>query len=170
MRGIKEIPFLNFMPTRVQSAVKFYNDQLMTLKGLNRCSYMQLNMQCLRIACPSWATDLTTLYSTSLMIELTSVVHQNAAILPTPDLVPPDNRVAPRSDLNARVHVIEYVIFFQGAVTIVIEINTNLEWRGKRKLYHQLSAFDQYLAVSSRPSNDLTVRIASQNVAKIPHN
>ena len=44
--------------------------------------------------------------------KLTPIVDQDAPILASPYLIPLDDGVAARPDLNARVHVVEDVVLF----------------------------------------------------------
>ena len=70
-------------------------------------------------------------------LNITSVVHQDAAVLSAPDLVASDDGVTARPDLHPGVHVVEDVVVFQGAVTVVVEIHPDLQ--GTKEITHMES-------------------------------
>ena len=55
-----------------------------------------------------------------------SVVNEDAAVLTAPDFIATNDRVAPRSNLNAAVQVIEDVVVLQATVAVVVEVDADL--------------------------------------------
>lgn len=56
----------------------------------------------------------------------TTVIHKYTAILSTPDLVTAYDRVTARTNLYARVQMVEYIIVLQLTVSVIVEIHTDL--------------------------------------------
>lgn len=58
--------------------------------------------------------------------QLTSIVNQDAAVLAAPYLVTPYYGIAAGSDLDSGVQVVEDIVLFQAAVSVVVEIHADL--------------------------------------------
>lgn len=75
-------------------------------------------------------TIMTYEFEKIIYLTPTSIVHQYSTVLSAPYLIPTNDRITTRSDLYTWVHVIEDVVIFQHAMSIVVEVYTDLSAEG----------------------------------------